>query len=353
MKDDTLHIVLRLRAGGGGEPPVERSNVEWTTLSVDMRINSTGKKLYFGHIKSVVDLKRRIEGMIQIPPERQLLRYNGVELSDGNDAPGSHSISFRLLTKLTPLFTDRQLPEVGFIKIVLIVRPKVAPTLGIGPGGRICQQIKGDKSDPRLWDVANSRILHVQIVNSQAFKDLTGLDPPDTPINQTMYEDIRFPFLQDWKEKPESQGDGEIKVESESKVASESRVESESKVEGDSKGRGKGKGKGVSGNGLFDNLRSVMKTRARNADAERKAVEFTRKYAQLDAWVFNNLGYKTESAAREELLASPVVMMDADDTYPLFKAVIAEDVEAPEVPTTTRGVRLSTGDEKTVPRAVA
>ncbi|KAI1801665.1 hypothetical protein F4811DRAFT_451374 [Daldinia bambusicola] len=61
----------------------------------------------------------------------------------------------------------------------LVVRPHPQPTLGIGAGGSIIQEIHPDNSDPRLWDVASSKILHIQIVNSDVFGSIVEPQPSE------------------------------------------------------------------------------------------------------------------------------------------------------------------------------
>ena len=81
------------------------------------------------------------------------------------------------------------------------------PTLlGIGPGGSITQHIERDENDPRIWDVANSKILNVQIIDSTTFRSLTGLNPPRTPINAQMYKQMGLPFYSLWRDEGKEDG---------------------------------------------------------------------------------------------------------------------------------------------------
>lgn len=79
-------------------------------------------------------------------------------------------------------------------------------TLGIGAGGTIRQHIEHDTYDPRIWDVASSKILNIQIINSTAFRMVTGLDPPESPIMPSVYFDMGLPFYKLWRD--ETQKDG-------------------------------------------------------------------------------------------------------------------------------------------------
>jgi hypothetical protein len=72
--------------------------------------------------------------------------------------------------------------------------------LGIGSGGSIIQHIERDDNNPRIWDVANSKILNVQIIDSTTFKLVTGFDPPKTPITVRMYQEMGLPFYKLWRD---------------------------------------------------------------------------------------------------------------------------------------------------------
>jgi hypothetical protein len=78
------------------------------------------------------------------------------------------------------------------------VRPQECARLGIGAGGNVAQEIHADQSNPRMWDVASSKILYIHIVNSKDFTAITGLAPPESPISFKTYADLRLPFDREW-----------------------------------------------------------------------------------------------------------------------------------------------------------
>jgi hypothetical protein len=71
---------------------------------------------------------------------------------------------------------------------LIVVSDSHPTTLGIGAGGTIIQHIERDENDPRIWDVANSKILNVQIIDSTTFRLVTRLNPPETPISAQTYK---------------------------------------------------------------------------------------------------------------------------------------------------------------------
>jgi hypothetical protein len=149
------------------------------------------------------------------------------------------------------------------------VRPQERITLGIGAGGNIAQEIYADKSNPRLWDVASSKILYIHIVNSLDFTAVTGLAPPESPVNWKTYADLRLPF------------DGEL-------------------------GRDDIKGKGISSDGAFDDLISLE-------EAEEPTTEY-------EDWSDEDGPDKVFPIAQKKVPAFPLVMLEADQTVPWFEA---------------------------------
>ncbi|KAF2246981.1 hypothetical protein BU26DRAFT_567307 [Trematosphaeria pertusa] len=78
--------------------------------------------------------------------------------------------------------------------------------LGVGAGGSIEQHIERDTHDPRIWDVANSKLLNIQIVDATTFRTVTGLNPPETPISAQTYQEIGLPFFKLWRDELSADG---------------------------------------------------------------------------------------------------------------------------------------------------
>ncbi len=78
--------------------------------------------------------------------------------------------------------------------------------LSIAPGGNIIQHIERDTNDPRIWDMANSKIVNVQLIDSRTFRLVTGMPPPKTPITPDTYERMGLPFYRLWREDGEAEG---------------------------------------------------------------------------------------------------------------------------------------------------
>lgn len=67
-------------------------------------------------------------------------------------------------------------PFVGEIIELTTKEDSSVKPLSIGAGGSIEQHIERDRNDPRMWDVANSKIFNIQLIDARTFKLVTGLD---------------------------------------------------------------------------------------------------------------------------------------------------------------------------------
>lgn len=76
------------------------------------------------------------------------------------------------------------------------------------------QHIETDSNDRRIWDVASSRLLNVQLINSHDFYAITGHRPPSTPVDAATYIDNGVPWDAAYGEDAHlSESRGERKIE--------------------------------------------------------------------------------------------------------------------------------------------
>jgi len=68
----------------------------------------------------------------------------------------------------------------------MALRPEEPKILDTGVGSTIVQHIVPGSTEPRQWGFANPKIIHIQILNAAAFKAVTGVDPPPTPLQTRM-----------------------------------------------------------------------------------------------------------------------------------------------------------------------
>lgn len=90
------------------------------------------------------------------------------------------------------------LTEPGMSKSVLRMEPQFE--MGLGAGGRIEQKIYEDKYGVETWDENHYGRVYIHIVNSLMFKQITGLEPPETPIDAETYQKYELPWFEVYDE---------------------------------------------------------------------------------------------------------------------------------------------------------
>lgn len=86
------------------------------------------------------------------------------------------------------------LPEVSFS----IGRAPVS--MGIAAGGSIKQQIQKDTYGVESWSPEKKRSLTIHLVNSMAYKTITGMEPPSSPITGAAYQRAKIPWYSNYDE---------------------------------------------------------------------------------------------------------------------------------------------------------
>lgn len=174
------------------------------------------------------------------------------------------------------------------------------------------QHIEEDTNDPRIWDVANSKILNIQIVDSHTFQLVTGLNPPASPITADMYHRLGLPFFRAWRDEAKGPGvtappwSAGIKGVAETAVAN-----------------------------MTDVLRWQDARHLGNEsdmDGEADEEEWNSDDEQLgDGEIEDaNGGQFCETGEKDVHLDFPVVLLDVDDTLPKFVSRVAErDTDEP------------------------
>jgi len=67
--------------------------------------------------------------------------------------------------------------------------------MGIAAGGRMKQKIYPDPYGIDTWDESNYGRVYVHIVNSMDFREITGLEPPETPVSARVYTEMGYPWF--------------------------------------------------------------------------------------------------------------------------------------------------------------
>jgi hypothetical protein len=67
--------------------------------------------------------------------------------------------------------------------------------MGLGAGGKMKQKIYPDSHGIDTWDTENYGRVFVHIVNSMMYREITGEEPPPTPVTAKMYAQHNLPWF--------------------------------------------------------------------------------------------------------------------------------------------------------------
>jgi len=77
----------------------------------------------------------------------------------------------------------------------MTVEPCAAPSMGLAPGGRMQQKIYDDPFDFEDWSTEHASRCFVHLVNSMAWRSITGAEPPTVPFTAVEYTDAGLPWF--------------------------------------------------------------------------------------------------------------------------------------------------------------
>lgn len=75
-----------------------------------------------------------------------------------------------------------------------------ADAMGLGAGGKMKQDIYPDPYGIDTWDRESTGRVFVHIANSMVWRDITGEEPPPTPISARLYTEYGFPWFDQYGE---------------------------------------------------------------------------------------------------------------------------------------------------------
>jgi hypothetical protein len=92
-------------------------------------------------------------------------------------------------------FPDQPLPESDIVLETVSMTSSGEYEMGLGAGGKMQQKIYPDKYGIETWDLENYGSIFIYIVNSEKYREITGLEPPPTPISAQTYTEYGFPWF--------------------------------------------------------------------------------------------------------------------------------------------------------------
>ncbi|OTB01995.1 hypothetical protein M426DRAFT_63056 [Hypoxylon sp. CI-4A] len=145
----------------------------------------------------VGSIKTGIHQLEGIPPDQQRLIFDGKELLNGKSTP------------FPPSLPNNSANTIGStLTIILRLRGGGGhELLGIAAGGKVEQNIQRDLYDASRWNETQTIAIPVQILNSAAFRQVTGRDPPHCPIDASTYAEAGLPFFKMYEEPTAIAGD--------------------------------------------------------------------------------------------------------------------------------------------------
>jgi len=87
-------------------------------------------------------------------------------------------------------------PEEAYDRLSRCCLCKVAGgEMGLGAGGKMKQSIYPDAYGVDSWDQSDFGRIYMHIVNSMAYREITGREPPPTPVSAKQYTECGFPWF--------------------------------------------------------------------------------------------------------------------------------------------------------------
>lgn len=67
--------------------------------------------------------------------------------------------------------------------------------MGLAAGGRMRQKIYADEYGADTWDQKNREVAYIHIVNSMMYREITCMEPPETPVSAKSYMQAGLPWF--------------------------------------------------------------------------------------------------------------------------------------------------------------
>jgi hypothetical protein len=85
--------------------------------------------------------------------------------------------------------------SIGAPLLAMSPAPGGGAEMGLAAGGKMKQKIYPDQYGVSTWDEENFGRVYVHIVNSMMYREITGMEPPLTPITAKMYAQYSLPWF--------------------------------------------------------------------------------------------------------------------------------------------------------------
>lgn len=133
------------------------------------------------------------------------------QLSGKTDEP---SLYIRIIEPQPGIFPDKR-PR-GFTSLNMYQELPVS-AMGLAVGGEIGQDIYSDPNPVSIWDNRNFADVRILLLNSEDFHNITGEDPPPSPVSADEYTRLGLPWFDFYDER-------HVDVETASRMTSLARI---------------------------------------------------------------------------------------------------------------------------------
>lgn len=124
-----------------------------------------------------------IEGQVSGTEE-----FGGIQIVAFDPKPGRFS-------EIQPAISSRSVSD------YMCCAPAGGAAMGLAAGGKMEQKIYPDPYGLDTWDETNFGRVYVHIVNSMMYREITGMEPPPTPVTAKMYAQNGFPWFELYDER--------------------------------------------------------------------------------------------------------------------------------------------------------
>ncbi|KAI1769829.1 hypothetical protein F4818DRAFT_310234 [Hypoxylon cercidicola] len=200
---------------GGLQFEITPTIPEETMDEMDRRYRKAGLPTPDGNFSiDIMSLTRKVVPMACSPSDSIASIKNGVLAKEG--IPPSHQIFYLDGKEPQELEDGRTLSDYNIQKGSTVIlqlnlwghgsgMPSVP--MGIAAGGRIKQEIRWDFIRASRWNRDTTYTIPVQILNTAAFRRVTGRNPPPCPVNASTYAAAGLPFFKLYEEPSGIAGD--------------------------------------------------------------------------------------------------------------------------------------------------
>ena len=165
----------------------------------------------FGGLQFVL-IKAHPEKLPQRPAYDQSRILRGGMVMDGGDWHAGSGLTFGATMKksampsslysvaASPRTVARVSHEVSMAEMTVSAAPE-GMEMGLGMGGQMTQVVNRDPYGHETWNQDDYKLVNIWMVNSMMFREITGQEPPSTPVSAQAYSEHGYPWFTLYDEK--------------------------------------------------------------------------------------------------------------------------------------------------------